>query len=361
MRTREVHLPQAQRTPSLKSSVPAIAEVGDVPIVVAFASGWSGDDVGDGHLEAIRAELRGLGAVLVVFSDTGIWSFRPDDEIERRSRDTTEEVERVAALYGVKRGEDGRLPLTVFVLDSEGVARFADTRARGDDVSAEEALLGALSSAGRSLLSRPAVPILLSRREIVVASLVAGFMLSFGFGCERPAKVSEAKDAAPAVAPADDEGQLEVVLRVNGEDRAVRIDPRVSLLDALRERLGLTGTKKGCDHGQCGACTVLVDGRRVCSCFTLAVVVASAGSKVTTIEGLAHGDELHPMQKAFASLDAFQCGYCTPGQILSAVALLEEGHAKTDDEVREGMSGNICRCGAYPNIVAAVQRVRAEG
>src|SRR4029079_3479351 len=149
-----------------------------------------------------------------------------------------------------------------------------------------------------------------------------------------------------------------VGLRVNGRDHQLSLDPRVTLLDALREHLHLTGTKKGCDHGQCGACTVLVDGRRVYSCLTLAV--AAAGAKVTTIEGLADGDRLPVVQAPFIARDAFQCGYCTSGQICSAVGLLAEGHAKTDAEVRELMSGNICRCGAYPNIVAAVQDARAQ-
>lgn len=149
-----------------------------------------------------------------------------------------------------------------------------------------------------------------------------------------------------------------VKLRVNGTEHALEIEPRVTLLDALREQIGLTGTKKGCDHGQCGACTVLVDGRRINSCLTLAVM--QEGASITTIEGLARGDELHPMQAAFIKHDGFQCGYCTPGQICSAVGLLNEGHAKTDDEVRELMSGNICRCGAYPNIVVAIQEVRSQ-
>jgi len=150
-----------------------------------------------------------------------------------------------------------------------------------------------------------------------------------------------------------------VPLTVNGADHALTLEPRVTLLDALREVLHLTGSKKGCDHGQCGACTVLIDGRRVNSCLTLAA--AAAGSKVTTIEGLANGEELHPVQAAFVKHDALQCGYCTPGQICSAVGLLAEGHAKSDDDVRELMSGNICRCGAYPNIVAAVREVQQAG
>ena len=147
-----------------------------------------------------------------------------------------------------------------------------------------------------------------------------------------------------------------VVLSVNEQERTLRIEPRVSLLDALRERLGLTGTKKGCDQGTCGACTVWVDGRRVLACLTLAVTCE--GREVTTIEGLSADGRLHPMQAAFVDRDAFQCGYCTPGQIMSAVALLEEGHAGDDTEIAEWMSGNICRCTAYPNIRAAIRDVR---
>ena len=149
---------------------------------------------------------------------------------------------------------------------------------------------------------------------------------------------------------------LPVRLSVNGVAQVVRIEPRVSLLDALRERLDLTGAKKGCDQGTCGACTVWVDGRRVLACLTLAITCE--GHDVTTIEGLTEGEELHPMQRAFITHDAFQCGYCTSGQIMSAVALLEEGHASNDAEIREWMSGNICRCAAYPNIRAAIREVR---
>lgn len=146
---------------------------------------------------------------------------------------------------------------------------------------------------------------------------------------------------------------------INGVKQSVRIEPRVTLLDLLRERLHLTGTKKGCDHGQCGACTVHVDGERVNSCLTLALT--TEGRNVTTIEGLADGDNLHPMQEAFLEHDGFQCGYCTPGQIMSAVCCIREGHANTPDEVREYMSGNICRCGAYSNIVDAIMDVKQGG
>ncbi|WP_158829517.1 (2Fe-2S)-binding protein [Mucilaginibacter lacusdianchii] len=145
-----------------------------------------------------------------------------------------------------------------------------------------------------------------------------------------------------------------VVLNINGQECHLRIEPWVSLLDALREYIGLTGTKKGCDHGQCGACTVLVDGKRINSCLSLAVM--KQGCEITTIEGLSKGDDLHPMQEAFVEHDAYQCGYCTPGQICSAVGLINEGRAHTRDEISELMSGNICRCGAYPNILDAIEQ-----
>jgi xanthine dehydrogenase YagT iron-sulfur-binding subunit len=147
-------------------------------------------------------------------------------------------------------------------------------------------------------------------------------------------------------------------LIVNGVETALQVAPWTTLLDALREHLNLTGTKKGCDHGQCGACTVLVDGRRINSCLTLAIM--KDGAKVTTIEGLAKGGMLNALQQAFIDHDAFQCGYCTPGQICSATGLIAEGRAKTAEEIRELMSGNICRCGAYPNIVAAIQQAMGQ-
>ncbi|RSK43059.1 (2Fe-2S)-binding protein, partial [Hymenobacter rigui] len=155
------------------------------------------------------------------------------------------------------------------------------------------------------------------------------------------------------------EGVSTLQLKVNGTVRTIQAEPRVTLLDALREYLDLTGTKKGCDHGQCGACTVHVDGKRINSCLTLAVM--QQGKEITTIEGLAKGEELHPMQEAFIKHDGFQCGYCTPGQIMSGVACVNEGHASSDSQCREWMSGNLCRCGAYPNIVAAVREVAKGG
>src|SRR3979409_2005411 len=176
------------------------------------------------------------------------------------------------------------------------------------------------------------------------------------------AAASATAAGAPSAASAQDSaiGALpmsKVSLNVNGAARELELDNRTTLLDALREHLHLTGTKKGCDHGQCGACTVTVDGRRVLACLTLAAVVQDRS--VTTIEGLAGPNgELHPMQQAFIDQDAFQCGYCTPGQIMSAVACVNEGHAGSDGDIREYMSGNLCRCAAYPNIVAAVNQAK---
>ena len=167
-----------------------------------------------------------------------------------------------------------------------------------------------------------------------------------------PRLPAPAQPAAPSAA-------MDITLRINGAEHQLKLDPRTTLLDALREHLGLTGTKKGCDLGQCGACTVLVDGRRINACLTLAVI--QQGKEITTIEGLARDGALHPMQAAFVEHDGFQCGYCTPGQIVSAVGLLAEGRTRSDAEIREFMSGNICRCGAYSKIVAAIRSVAAQG
>ena len=183
-------------------------------------------------------------------------------------------------------------------------------------------------------------------RRGVIGGTAAGLALP----ALRPA---HAQSTPGLAATAADIGKVDIVLQVNGKHLPLSVEPRTSLLDALREYAGLTGTKKGCDRGACGACTVHVDGQRVVSCLTLAARVE--GKSVTTIEGLASGDDLHPMQAAFLHHDAYQCGYCTPGQIMSAVALVQEGHAGTDADIREYMSGNICRCGAYANIVDAIR------
>ena len=190
----------------------------------------------------------------------------------------------------------------------------------------------------------------LNRRDLLVAALAAG---GTGFACNA-ASAANGEGPMPEL-QAEARHAVDVVLTVNGaEHRMPALDAHTTLLDALRDRLRLTGSKKGCGLGQCGACTVLVDGRRVNACLALAVM--QQGKQVTTVEGLAQGDALHPVQAAFVEHDGFQCGYCTPGQIMSAVACIQEGHAGSDDEIREWMSGNICRCGAYANIVAAVRQ-----
>jgi xanthine dehydrogenase YagT iron-sulfur-binding subunit len=197
-----------------------------------------------------------------------------------------------------------------------------------------------------------------SRRSVLAGMAAAGGGIALGpmlGGCaDHPAAFTQTESIPRPAASAT----VQTTLHVNGREYPLTIEPRVTLLDALRDHIGLTGTKKGCDHGQCGACTVLIDDRRVNSCLTLAL--QAAGKKVTTIEGIAGGEQLHPVQTAFIEHDAFQCGYCTPGQICSAVGLLREGRAKTDADIREQMSGNICRCGAYPNIVDAVRQAMTQ-
>jgi xanthine dehydrogenase YagT iron-sulfur-binding subunit len=191
---------------------------------------------------------------------------------------------------------------------------------------------------------------LLTTGSGVAASVVAGYMPALA------TDVAAESASAFATAPPNIEGAVPITLRINGKEHQLRIDPRTTLLDCIRETVALTGTKKGCDHGQCGACTVHVNGRRVNSCLTLALM--HDGEEITTIEGLGTPDALHPMQAAFVAHDGYQCGYCTSGQIMSAVALLKEPCGPDDASVKELMSGNICRCGAYPNIVAAIQQVR---
>lgn len=208
-----------------------------------------------------------------------------------------------------------------------------------------------------------------TRRMVLEGGVATGVLLAAGIPVD--AEPAETVTAAASSSPVP---TMTMSLRINAKDLAIALDPRTTLLDALRNHLGLTGSKKGCDHGQCGACTVLVDGRRINSCLTLAAM--HEGDEITTIEGLAEGDRLHPVQVAFIARDGFQCGYCTPGQICSAVGMLGEARAGwpshasadvaaasvglTDVEIRERMSGNICRCAAYPNIVAAIRDAAEE-
>ena len=341
--------------------------------VLAFCARWTAAS------EALRAELRGLGATLLVLTKEGGVQLGPDDPPER--------LRPAPALWSAFSVE---LPpaLTLLLLDPDGAVRM---RCSSDEaVEPEPLLLGALRSAGKAVRARTRGsgeggrsrpdggsgrarsggadnrepgrvhdaserPRGMGRRDLLLKSLASALAVAVLDACATP----RAAGTEPPRLPVDPNliDLLEVSLEINGESHKLHIDPRTTLLDALRENLGLTGTKKGCDMGQCGACTVLVDGKRIDSCLALAA--QHDGRKITTIEGLAEGSKLHPMQAAFIEEDAFQCGYCTPGQILSAVALLREGRASTDEEIREGMSGNLCRCGAYPNILAAIRRVTA--
>ncbi|KAA3449641.1 oxidoreductase [Mesorhizobium sp. SARCC-RB16n] len=201
-------------------------------------------------------------------------------------------------------------------------------------------------------MSNSTSPSGLSRRTFMTGSVTAAAAMPLMATSPKAAELSPARAAEPR-------DLSTISLRINKQAYTLALDNRTSLLDALRDHVGLTGTKKGCDHGQCGACTVLVDGKRVLSCLSFAVM--NQGREITTVEGLASADgELHPVQQAFVDHDAFQCGYCTPGQIVSAIGCIDEGHAGSEDDIREYMSGNLCRCAAYPNIVAAIIQARDE-
>ena len=321
------------------------------PVVLVFAADWG--EPSRETLDAVRAELRGLGAALLVLSQVSWFCFRPDDELEvvEPTAALSSGVSKLLEQYEVKPAALAAGRLTLCLLDEQGAVRFRSTTDVAGDIP--KALLSALQNAGKSTVSVTEAKSdeLVSRREVVMLSLLGALAVMMADGCKRapPAPPPKPVPAAPREVP--------VTLQVNGKPHQLMLEPRVSLLDALRERLGMTGTKKGCDHGQCGACTVLLDGRRVNACLTLAVMVRDR--PVTTIEGLADGAKLHALQQAFITEDALQCGYCTPGQIMSAAGLLKENRAHTDEQVREHMSGNICRCGAYANIVKAIQSARA--
>jgi xanthine dehydrogenase YagT iron-sulfur-binding subunit len=271
----------------------------------------------------------------------------------------------VAERYGVRGGQ------ALFVIDGDGTIAWRHVGRTGSAPSSEElvAALAALRPPEPDVQSEPRAGLapcvrgngagddssvlMPSRRDFVATALAAALALAAA------PLLARAETLASHVAPdRPDQAPVRVTLHVNGRPIALSVEPRVTLLDALREHAGLTGSKKGCDHGQCGACTVHVNGRRQLSCLTFAVM--HEADQITTVEGLASGDTLHPMQTAFIAHDGFQCGYCTSGQIMSATALLKEPCGPSDDDVRECMSGNICRCGAYPGIVAAIQDVRAN-
>ena len=324
------------------------------PVVLAFhPPHW--DPARGEHVETYNrliGSLPGLaGTRLLSIGDAGPWrklTFA-DDAIALPV--LTDDSGDVAALYGVEGSA------AVFAIDADGIVRWRHSGAPESSPHPVD-VARAITAVARPLIagddaSRPEW----TRREFVATALAAAFALA----------VLPRSAARAAPTPIADErlrhgrrrATSRVTLHVNGRDLALDLEPRVTLLDALREYAGLTGTKKGCDHGQCGACTVHVDGRRVLSCLTFALM--QEGAQITTIEGIGSAEQLHPMQQAFIAHDGFQCGYCTPGQIMSAVAVTKEPWGAGDDDVREAMSGNICRCGAYPGIVAAVQTVRRSG
>jgi len=311
-----------------------LSEFRGSPLLLVFhPPGW--DPARQAHVDAYNrliAHLPGVAAArLVSVGGDGPWrslAFGDDDV----SIPVLDGEASAARAFGVE-GE-----AAVFVIDADGLVRWRHVGDPLDDVTLGRSISAAIapvSARGQW-----------SRREFVATVLGAAITLTL-----EPKFARAERAAAVMTSTARD-----VTLNVNGRDVALTLEPRVTLLDALREYAALTGTKKGCDHGQCGACTVHVDGRRTLSCLTLAMM--QQGKRITTIEGLAEGDELHPMQQAFITHDGFQCGYCTSGQIMSATAMLAEPWGPNDDDVREAMSGNICRCGAYVGIVAAIQDVR---
>ena len=242
----------------------------------------------------------------------------------------------------------------LFLLDEEGVLKWKIEVQNGEEIRPGQVL-----AALEALKTPPAPSSGLSRRAFLTATLAAAAVLSLPLAGAHAAPTADPQPLRPMTGTDvyDRADTIPISLKVNGQMRRLQLESRVALLDALREYAHLTGTKKGCDHGQCGACTVHVDGKSQLSCLMLAVM--SQGKEITTIEGLARGEELHPVQAAFIKHDAFQCGYCTPGQIMAASALIRDGKTRSEAEIREAMSGNLCRCAAYPNIIAAIKEVQA--
>lgn len=325
------------------------------PVVLAFSPpGWDPARAeGLAQINRLLSQADFPGELLGLSRD-GVWcqAAFPEGQVRFPLLTDAEPDSGVAREYGVS----GRHAL--FVLDGAGVIRWRYVAAPGVSPRAEDLLAGlqSLAKQDEAAGSLPKNGSGLTRREFMAAALGVAFVLALPSAPARAETASAGAASPSALLPPSSAGTVPVTLQVNGTAHALQIEPRVTLLDALRERIGLTGSKKGCDHGQCGACTVHVNGRRINSCLALAV--ACQGKPITTIEGLAQGDALHPMQAAFIEHDGFQCGFCTSGQIMSATALLSEPVGPEDADVRENMSGNLCRCGAYPNIVAAVQDVR---
>ncbi len=330
--------PSAALEPGDRLPTSVLPELQATPAVIVFHSaGW--DPATAEHVamyNRLVANLPGsAGARLVQLRTDGVWRDLAfvDDTVSL----PVVENDDIAQQFGVD-GEPA-----VFVIDARRVVRWRHIGRRPADAVS---LGRALSEASTP---RPSSTNTWSRREFVATALGVAIALTL-----EPTFV-RAEAAAESMSKLSSGAQA-VTLHVNGKDITLQLEPRVSLLDALREYAGMTGSKKGCDHGQCGACTVHLDGRRALSCLSLAVM--QQGKKITTIEGLADGETLHPMQQAFITHDGFQCGYCTSGQIMSATAMVNEPWGTADGDVREAMSGNICRCGAYVGIVAAIQDVR---
>jgi xanthine dehydrogenase YagT iron-sulfur-binding subunit len=303
------------------------------PVVLAFApDDWN---PGHAHQSALFAQLLQEFGEEIAFVDTAAEGWHSLD------------------WRGTLAGQFGVIgQRALFLLDEQGLIRWSAIVEAGTTIRAGQ-MLAALETL-KAPAAAPTVPAEaaggVSRRTFVTALLATVALLLLP-GTDMAAATPAPADASDSpAAPAD---TVPVTLRINGKTHRLQLEPRVALLDALRENLHLTGTKKGCDHGQCGACTVHLDGQSALSCLRLAVM--SQGQEITTIEGLATGDMLHPMQTAFVKHDAFQCGYCTPGQIMAATALLQDKQQRSAVEIREAMSGNLCRCAAYPNIIAAIE------
>ena len=318
------------------------------PVVLAF-HGAHWDPARAEHIETYNRLIASLGGIagtrLLQIGGDGPWRDLSFTDAAL-SLPVLAADSAVAERYGVG-GEPA-----VFVIDANGIVRWSQV---GPISLTNPTEVGrAISVVAAPFVDAAGEPndesrVGWTRRDFVATALAAAFALAL-----RP--VEAHAECAAAYAPSPAHSARSVTLTVNGRQLSLSLEPRVTLLDALREYAGLTGSKKGCDHGQCGACTVHIDGRRELSCLTFAVM--QEGRRITTIEGVAKGEQLHPMQQAFITNDGFQCGHCTSGQIMSAIAVVDEPWGPTDDDVREAMSGNICRCGAYPGIVAAVQEVR---
>ncbi len=355
-----------------------LTELRGQPVILAFYSNdWDPSRADQlAHFNWLVRQVPGVNAELLGISSDGMWCQLAFDgeSVRIPLLADLDPSGAVAARYGVRGGQ------ALFVIDSVGTVAWKHTgplgavprtgelieALRGLASPAPDAEVAAMPLHGESPAVEPplvrtlhssagAGPLLPSRREFVATALAAAFALA---AAPLVARADAVTARLPALPPFPNVAATNVTLMVNGRALSLAIEPRVTLLDALREYAGLTGTKKGCDHGQCGACTVHVNGRRQLSCLTFAVM--HQHDEITTVEGLATGDALHPMQAAFIQHDGFQCGYCTPGQLMSATALLKEPCGSADADVRECMSGNICRCGAYPGIVAAIQDVRAH-